>query len=477
MDMIFKNVFSSVIILSLLGAGCTRPLKCVADKCDTESTSKAAGPAESSDAQTEVTPPPPPLDAGAAAEAIAKQLDGLKGQMKLQGMVATLEAKLADMDQRYLEGLRDQLEAVSGLSASLAGEQAATGRLLETLNVKKAIEGGKLLELLNGFAADREAQRLALMRQLEELEIAILDPLTPEGLVAQVQWDGFFGKLDVVRELSVTSEILKTRDDMLAAIDATYVADRAALTALANAIIDTNLALVDANAPASAARVLSRLIALETELQIATGPEAAGARQSLAEQIEKTQKLIKMPLDAVDPNIFLQLEGLVTEIKTAEGMIAGMGAGIETINAFEAAQLVAIASLKKTFTQLRGAAATLRTKPVESPANGAVFGDSIGATMVVLDQVAASFEAIKSGFAKLPEIDLKAGFPAEAAAQLEAGEAQLAAVLAVVSQSLDDLGRIADSKAACTQGEASTREGLPVRDMLCGETITVIASP
>lgn len=477
MDMIFKNVFSSVVILSLLGAGCTRPLKCVADKCDTESTSSAAGPATSGDAQTEVKPPPPSLDAGAAADAVTKQLDGLKAQMKLQGMVATLEAKLADMDQRYLEGLRDQLEAVSGLSASLAGEQAATGKLLETLNVKKAIEGGKLLELLNGLAADREAQRLSLMKQLEELEIAILGPLTPEGLVAQVQWDGYFGKLDVVREMSVKSEILETRDDMLAAIDATYVADKAALTALANAIIDTNLALVDANAPANAARVLSRLIALETELRIATGPDAAERHESLAEQIEKTQKLIKLPLDAVDPKLFSQLEGLVTEIKTAEGMIAGMSAGIETINAFGTTQLVAIASLKKTFTELRGAAATLRTKPVESAANGAVFGDSIGATMAVLDEVASSFEAIKSGLAKLPEIDLKAGFPVEAVAQLEAGEARLGAVLAVVRQSLDDLGRIADSKAACTQGEASTQEGLPMRDMQCGETITVIASP
>jgi hypothetical protein len=477
MDMIVKNVFSSVVILSLFGAGCTRPLNCVADKCDAESSSKAAGPAPSPGDQPEVKPPPPSLDAGAAADAMAKQLNGLKGQMKLQGMVATLEAKLADMDQRYLEGLRDQLEAVSGLKATLAGEQAATGKLLETLSVKKAIEGGKLLELLNGFAADREAQRLGLMKQLEELEIAILDPLTPEGLVAQVQWDGFFGKLDVVRELSVKSEILKTRDDMLAAVEATYVADKAILTALVEAIIDTNLALVDANAPASAARVLSRLIALETELRIATGPDAAEQRESLAKQIDKTQELIKMPLDAVDPKIFQQLVGLVTEIKTAEGMIAGMGAGVEALDAFGAKQLSAIASLKKTFTELRGAAATLRTKPVESEANGAVFGDSVGATMAVLDEVASSFEAIKSGLAKLPEIDLKAGFPAETVAQLEAGEARLGAVLAVVRQSLDNLGKIAESKAACTQGEGSAQEGVPVRDMLCGETITVIASP
>lgn len=467
---------SSVLLTSTLFAGCIGKTGFSGD----DSSKGAAGAANAS-AETAAgeTPPPPPGMTGsgqAEVQAIDKQLKGLKEQLRLQAMVADFENKLLAFEDGPFAAFVKAVGGMTKVTDGFAAQIETSKSELQAAQIKKQQEAERLLELLKATAKEREWSRLQLLSELEALELALLDPLTAEGVSAQVAWDAYLAKLDVVREQSVLSEIEATGAAMKQAISALLVADKAAMNSLVDEIVRVNNELVRASAAANAHRVLQSLVDLELGLRAISPSDTAGIA-AMQERINAVEQGLKMPLDALDANIFPQVVGLVTNIKTAEGMIAGFGAGLASLKELHAARVAAATALERQLVQAQTAAVALRVRPVQWAANGAIIGASLGASTVVLERLGAGMEALAQGLNAALAGDLSQGVSEESLAKLVQGEKQLEAGLGLLAGSLHGLGLLADAKAECSSGAVSLVGEIPTTDVTCGETFVVITSP
>lgn len=483
-----SNFYLACSILSIMLLSCSRPIACTNNNCESSSNSQNAnlnpGSSGTNDQPTAVQSQqnsggPTPTSQGPGAADIQKILGELEGQRKLQTLVANVEAMLTTMDDQQLEGVRRGVDGLATISNSLVNQQKDWVRSLESAKLKQDKSSEQLWNIINDYAKQKEATRLNLIKELEKLELDLLDVLTPEGVSAQIQWDSFLAKLDVVREQAVKSEISKTRDEMLKAADATYTSDKTTLKSVIEGIIQTNLALVDASGPAIASRTMRRLRSIETQLQMTTDPKDNAKRASLVKQIEDTQKQLKLPLDAVDEKIFPEIVAVVTEIKTAEGYIAGIDTAIKSLNDIIQQQKDIIAKMSATFSALNVAALPLRTKSIAASANGQLIGESLTATESVLKSLSGGMNDILAGLADAAKADISKGLPAAAIKKLVDGETAIQQGLEAVAMSLANLAKVYDAKSNCSKA-ALVSEGspLPLRAIQCGgDPIIVLTSP
>lgn len=476
-------VLSSGLMLS-----CSRPSGCLSGNCESTNTSQTTT-SSTGQANPNATPevtaqknsgtnlPSPP--GGDGADAMKAMITGFQNQMALQTLVANVEALLTTMDDQQLENIRRAIDGFSNISSNIENQQKDWGKNLEAAKIKQDKSASQLWNVINDYAKQKEATRLNLIKQLEKLESDLLDILTPEGVSAQIQWDKFLAKLDVVREQIVKSEILTTREDMLKAAETTYASDKNALKSVIEGIIQTNLALADASGPAVAARTMRQLRNIETQLQMTTNPKDEQIRVNLAKQIEETQKKLKSPLDAVDPKMFPEIVAIVTEIKTAEGNIAGLEAGAKSVNDIIQQQKDIFLKLSGAFSSLNAAAIALRTKPVTTPSNGQIIGESLVATESVLKGLSSGMNDILAGLDSAAKADISKGLPTAAIKQLIEGETSLQQGLEAVAMSLTNLGKVYEAKSNCSKGSLVSPDGpLPLRSLLCGgDPLVALSAP
>ena len=305
----------------------------------------------------------------------------------------------------------------------------------------------------------------------------------------------FLTALDNSREQSKTPEIIAIRKQMLDAAESTFAANQATLKSAIINVIDKNLALVTANAPANADRFLIMISELEKVLAVAT--ITADVQKALNEKLTAAQARIKLALDAINPEFFKQLEQLVMRREIAKATLSGLSSGIGYFKEFSKSQAAKLASIQEKIAELNIAAIALRMKAIKQPQNGQIIGQSLGTTTFVVGEICKRIDAIVDGIkqfqSELLDIikkqdgkTLLAGIDPNSSTaatnkQIEAlssGEDALGQAVGQLSGSLQNLANIFEAVGTCQSGTVSLVNEMPVNTISCGgEELKILDAP
>ena len=490
-----NHLIKSVAVLAMLASGCSRQTDCAANKCDNKVSPAFAGPGSATAEKTEGSVNPNPSEAP-PNPAPVKELENLAALLKMQEAITKLEQAIIFLEDKHFGGLETSIRAFSGISDALSSWQTQAAEELGKATEHYKNEGAKLHLNLEAFAAERESLRLGLFLELEAAEAELFQALDPEGVGTQVMWDrSFLTALDNSREQSKTPEIIAIRKQMLDAAESTFAANQATLKSAIINVIDKNLALVTANAPANADRFLIMISELEKVLAVAT--ITADVQKALNEKLTAAQARIKLALDAINPEFFKQLEQLVMRREIAKATLSGLSSGIGYFKEFSKSQAAKLASIQEKIAELNIAAIALRMKAIKQPQNGQIIGQSLGTTTFVVGEISKRIDAIVDGIkqfqSELLDIikkqdgkTLLAGIDPNSSTaatnkQIEAlssGEDALGQAVGQLSGSLQNLANIFEAVGTCQSGTVSLVNEMPVNTISCGgEELKILDAP
>lgn len=494
-----KIMFPSVAVFSMLAAGCSRPAECVAGKCDNQVSPATAGvptvisesnnSTASADSKTQADPQTGANGGGGGGDPAA-----MNAQMQLQAMLSKLEQSVILLEGTNFEEMRNSLGSLSSLEDALESWQNAASQAFFRASEDFKSKGADLYQQLEFFASERENLRIKLFQDIEAIEATLKSALTPDGVTAQIAWDQkYLTVIDQKREQSRTQDIQTVRKDMLASADTLAVSNRNAVKSLVVDLIDKNLELVVANAPANAARALIVMSALEKAA--ASAPTDLESQTAISQKLDALRERLKLALDVINPGYYKQVEQLVMSREIARGTVAGLGSGIAFFKDFGNKQKSKLSQLKAEIAKLQVAAIALRAQPVMSLQNAQIIGQSLGGTIAVIDVIGQKISATNAsigefaagilqtiekqdGMALLAALDPNKGAIVQQIAALEAGEEALGQAIGQVRQSLENLAIIFDAKAGCSVGTMTLMNEMPVNTVNCGnKDYTIIDAP
>lgn len=414
---------------------------------------------------------------GSTTSDSTKPIDASEAEVKQS--LTVVDTKLSALsndnsDSDTFDELYEAIASLRGLTRSLTNARDAKITELTQVQQLRQQETANLVAQLVGLANQRQATRLQKMRELENLELAILDPLTPEGTKAQIEWDQFFAKLDIVRELSVTSEIMATQTAMLDAVDKMYVADKNVLKQIVQGIIGTNLALVQASAPANALLILEKLAALEAKLGLAVGAGDMEQITWLTKQLEANQQRIKLPLDVIDPTIFTKVVSLLALVKTAEGTVAALNQAIAKVDELIDHNTTQLNSYKKSVKDSRIDALSLWPLSIRNAANRGRVYVGLEATSKLIELLKATASDIEITVNKLARANITKGFPQDILSALSANEAKFGTMVTAIRTTLANLNVVTRSIKTCTADKAIDYDYLSMQILHCDTDVDLL---
>ena len=390
-------------------------------------------------------------------------------EAEITAILAAFDGTISHFRKMPYEDLKDSVDSlVTTLRTFHDARDAKIAELSQVQQMRQQATAD-LLTQLQALATQREAARLQKYRELEARELAILDPLTAEGGPAQISWDHFFAKLDVVRELSVKSEVLATRDEMLHAIDAMYFADHPTLRQFVEAIIATNLSLIDASAPANAIVALKKLALLEDKMQLATTQGDTAQITWLASQIHATQQRIKLPLDAIDTKIFPDILAMLATTQTVEGEVASVNHNLQQVDDL----LTRKRDFLREFEQLadagRSAGASLWPLRIQNPGNRGYLYVGVTAVNRLFPTLAAITERIRLAINTIAKAKVKDSLAQDALQSIAADAQKATRMFAAIRTTMEDLKSISQSTKICTAHQPIHSDDLITQILRCSD--------
>jgi len=308
---IFNTIKSNcyIAIAVILVSSCSRPIKCLVKKC--ESTTQDV-PDSTDNGATANTPATPSPTAPGAADAITQELKNMKDRETLLLMIDAIDQKLTNIIGVTLA----KLEA-HGLTLQKARQEIDEKRQLErqktaTLAITRKAEYEKTISTLEATNQQISTQKFQIIAGIEAIESAILDPLTPEGVKTQIEFDQKMGDLDLARDRSDKASIEKIRGELKQFSNALLVADKMLLNNLIDQLANLSASLIDANAPIQIAGYLRQMLGLEDKINALTTVEKPEVIAQYQSKIDTVKKAMQAPLSTLAP---WQVEG-ISKIET-----------------------------------------------------------------------------------------------------------------------------------------------------------------
>jgi hypothetical protein len=459
-------VIMYTIGLSNIVMSCHRPIKCLGKKCESSVSINipAAG------ASAEAAPQAPASPSNPAQDSVLREIKGLKDSAALRALVERVEAKLASLAANNMVPLHNLANDLVFFKQDLENKISEEQEKSQKLSVARLSEIQKNLAMLKDVSSELVAQKMDLLAGIEALESGILDPLVPEGIKTQLDFDALIIKMDVARSKSDLIQVEAIKAEMKTAVANLYVADKGLITSLIDQWSDLSVKMISAHAPDQVIDLLEKILDLESKIAVKSLTESAESLQTFRQKLDQYKKALVAPLKVLGDLAAEPLIKLETALQTSEKTIEAWGLFVSFVETTQPDIGQKVGTIHSQINQINEQMGNLKNSKIENEGNITFLIPSLTTLLGTLDKVQESIKKLEEGFKAAMAAQRARGVEGPDPKSLEAfknGHRDLETLNGEILKAVGNLKNLVGSKSICSMGTPLSGLPFPAKEISC----------